>query len=201
MRGTITSRKQWFGFPSCRSTLSSFPLRKRPQSTSDCLRSVLLRGALPVVFSLFSLLHSAPWPFCCSGTQASVPHQAEDKAPSPSVLTAGTQAVLPAGLSGVSGPPPRPCSEALSPPLVGPSARPASCSPPKPALLRSERRALAGAWDPEQAHPAQPTVQYQLSLQPAGQDWIRFLFIVICDSKPRQHNTHLGKAAKARRSS
>ncbi|KAB0397287.1 hypothetical protein E2I00_005342, partial [Balaenoptera physalus] len=99
-----------------------------------------------------------------SGVEEAIPHRAEDKAPVSLDPDRRDSGFSPARA--------RRRFRASTPPLLqGPVAsppRPASCGPPEPALLRAGRRALTRAWDPEQAHPVQPTVQYQLSLQPAG---------------------------------
>lgn len=164
---------------------------------------VLLNGALPVVLSLFANPHSPLWPLRCSETLASVSHGAEARASvslgpdcgdwgfSPSPSSAAFPGFHPA-------PAPRPCRL--------PSSVSAACflQPARAGLTpcrkegRRAPRALARPWDPEQAHPAQPTVQFQLSLQPAGQDSIQFLFITIREFKPQHNaNPHLGKETKA----
>ncbi|KAJ8797920.1 hypothetical protein J1605_001656 [Eschrichtius robustus] len=105
----------------------------------------------------------------CLPRLAAFPHRAEDKAPvslDPDRRDSGFSPARARRRFRASTPP------LLQGPVASPrpsvSARPASCGPPEPALLRAGRRALTRAWDPEQAHPVQPTVQYQLSLQPAG---------------------------------
>ena len=158
-----------------------------PDSRSSCFLGPFARCFASTLFSFlgphtphplghFALL--GPWPQFRSRTHSP---------PGPDcLLTAGTQAFLPAQA-------PRRRFRASTPPLLQgpvaspcPSARPASCSrpparPSRPCLGQEggpQSSGLQGPWRERgiQNRPTrpQPTVRFQLSLRPAGQDWIPF---------------------------
>lgn len=149
---------------------------------SRALFSWSLGKVLCLWFSPFSLPRSSLWPFCCSVTLAPVLHLIESKTTlSPSCGPLGCGLLSQPELGGVSGPP-SPVSSAQGS-VTSPrrrSARPASCSPPaRPSPPCSGQEGglqgletLTRAWDSEQAH--LPCPLFNPSLQPAGQDWIRF---------------------------
>nr|XP_055192866.1 homeobox protein Hox-C8 isoform X1 [Nyctereutes procyonoides] len=180
----VKSRKHWF------SQWLKHPLLLPTAETSSLIPEAIVflalsQGALPIVYSLFSVLtHPTPlatllsWDPGLSSAPGPVPPPPRG---ADCLLTVGTQAFLPAQA-------PRRRFRASTPPLLQgpvaspcPSARPASCSRP-PAACRSrpclgqeggpQGSGLQGPWRERgiQNRPTrpQPTVRFQLSLQPAA---------------------------------
>lgn len=179
-----------------------------PDSRSSCFLGPFARCFASTLFSFlgphtphplghFALL--GPWPQFRSRTHSP---------PGPDcLLTAGTQAFLPAQA-------PRRRFRASTPPLLQgpvaspcPSARPASCSRPPaqagPAWGRKEGRRARGSKGPGESvgsrtGPPGPSPLFGSSSASGLQVRIgfHFLFITICELKP-QHSTHPEKETKA----